>query len=156
MYRYNRPLYCRLPVDVPVYDIYRISVDKYNVVCLSLTKTNMTKETAVALRKELQEKADNNKGVKKGDKRYKYVVVRVDEGNEVEELKEKVKQINDIYKPRREKYMAELAAKKRAEIDRAAERYQKNRREYENHMAVTGWHYDNQQRVNEYKGTVRG
>lgn len=156
MYRYNRPYRSRLPEGVPVYDVYRISADKYNVVCLSLAKTNITKEAATRLCKELQEEANNNKRLKNEGKRYKYVAVRIDEGNEVEELKEKAKQINDIYKPRREKYMAELAAKKRAEIDRAAERYQKNRREYENHMAVTGWHYDNQQRVNEYKGTVRG
>ena len=52
--------------------------------------------------------------------------------------------------------MAELSKVKRAEVDARAEQYNKLKEKQNEHMAIVGWHYDNQQRVNEYKGTMRG
>ncbi len=141
----------------PTYFIYRISADKFNVCSLSLHKKDLSKEEAVSLCKELNKDYPYKRRDELEGKRVKFVFIRVDESDdELNELKEKVSQINAIYKPKREKYMAELSAKKRAEIDKRAERYNKLREERDEHMAVVGWHHDNQQRVNEYKGTMRG
>jgi predicted signal transduction protein with EAL and GGDEF domain len=143
-------------LDVPTYDIYRISADKFNVVSMTLNKATLTKEQAVALCKELSVDYPYKRRDELAGKRVKFVYVRVDEGEELEELKEKVAKINAIYKPKKEKYMAELSVKKKAEIDARAEQYNKLKEKQSEHMAIVGWHYDNQQRVNEYKGTMRG
>jgi hypothetical protein len=123
---------------------------------MSLNAGTLTKEEAISRCKELNTDYPYKRRDELAGKRVKFVYVRVDEGDELEELKEKVAKINAIYKPKREKYMAELSVKKRAEIEARAEQYNKMKEKQNEHMAIVGWHYDNQQRVNEYKGTVRG
>jgi hypothetical protein len=124
---------------------------------MTLHAKNLSKDEAVRRCKELSVDYPYKRRDELEGKRVKFVYVRVDENDdEIEALKEKVAKINAIYKPKRQQYMAELSVKKRAEIDARAERYQKLKEEQDEHMATVGWHYDNQQRVNEYKGTMRG
>ena len=148
---------CRRRFDKPIYFVYRISADKFNVVCMTIREKYLSKDEAIKLCAELNKDYPYKKRDEREGKRVKFVYVRVDESDdEVDKLREKVKQINAVSIPKRDKYMAELSAKKRAEIDKEAERYQDLRAKYDKHMGVVGWHYDNYQRVNEYKGTMRG
>jgi hypothetical protein len=131
------------------YSVYSVSADSFNCITIRCQLRNTTKEKAVAFRNKYCD------GIKKSNgKRVKYVITSSDE--DVDNLRAKADAINAVSIPKRNKYMAELSVKKRAEIDREAERYQNLKAKYDKHMSAVGWHYDNYQRVNEYKGTMRG
>ena len=144
-----RPTFDELRSGNAHYSVYSVTADKFNCVNVICRLKNTTKEKAVAFRNKY------NNGIKESNgKRMKYVIVSNDD--DIENLKAKAEAINAISIPKRDEYIAKLSAKKRAEIDREAERYQKLRAKYDEHMSAVGWHYDNQQRVNEYNGTMRG
>ena len=148
---------CRQRFLEPTYFIYRISADRFNVIHITLKEKNLSKSEAIKLCKELNTDYPYKKRDEKEGKRVKFVYVRVDESDdEIEALKEKARQINAVSIPKRDKYMEELSARKKAEIETRAEQYRKLEEKQAEHLKFTGWHYDNQQRVNEYKGTMRG
>lgn len=129
------------------YSVYCVSADKFGVMMYYCVCRDTTKENALAICKERAENESANKSAKKRGRYIKYIpVVNTCEG--FAEFKARIDKNNAIRKPVREQHQKAM----REKMDRDAYWYHKEC-EY---LRTEGFHYDNQQRVNEYKGTMRG
>lgn len=135
-----------------IYSVYAISADRFDVITMTCMVKRATKEEAIQICNERKANVKADKYAKSQGKRIKYIYIRTDDGDELEKLRAKVDAINTVSIPRREKYRDAL----RAKVANDAKQYQREQDALREHMSVVGWHYDNQQRVNEYKGTMRG
>lgn len=124
-----------------IYSVYAMSADRFNCITLTCQVKATTKEKAVALCSKRNENMNRKCG-----QRVKYFAIHTDK--ELAKLKAHVEKVNAVNIPIREKHWNAV----HAEMKRVA-----NIREKENsRLFAEGFHYDNQQRVNEYKGTMRG
>lgn len=129
------------------YSVYCVSADKFGVMQYFCVCADTTKENALAICKRRAENESANKSAKNRGRYIKYIPV-VNTCKGFEEFKAIIDKNNAIRKPKREAWQKAM----REKMDRDAYFYHKEC-EY---LRVKGFHYDNQQRVNEYKGTMRG
>jgi hypothetical protein len=127
--------------------VYAVSADRFN--CITITcMIHTTKEKAEALCEKYN--AINKSKKRKDGKRTRYTIIFSDE--ELARIKAKAEEINAVNIPRREKYWEAQREALKRQIKVDAYWHQKE----QEYLKNAGWHYDNQQRVNEYKGTMRG
>ena len=132
------------------YRVVKISVDKFGVVHLAAVRICDTKAEAVKVKAEYDARIPI---AIEGRDNYRLfvsskVIIQPATVEAWQEIKGKADAINEKAIPKRDAWADAHIAKYKAEgkvRDAEAE-----------YLKMVGWHYDNQQRVNEYNGNKRG
>jgi hypothetical protein len=132
------------------YRVVVIAVDKFGVVHYTAVRICDTKAEAKAVKAEYDARTPEAISGKGAYMLYvsRKVIIQPATAEAWQEIKDKADAINEKAIPKRDAWAKANMAKYKADgkiRDAEAE-----------YLKMVGWHYDNQQRVNEYNGNMRG
>ena len=132
------------------YRVVKISVDKFGIVHLTAVRICDTKAEAVKVKAEYDARIPT--AISDRDRYMLYVsskvIIQPATAEAWQEIRDKADAINEKAIPKRDAWAKANMAKYKAEG--------KARNAEAEYLKMVGWHYDNQQRVNEYNGNKRG